>query len=247
MTVNMMDEFGFGGGGDSEMMTGTYPTILKFNAKEKPGTFSTYDKDEEGMGVWTPVEFPKKIVMDMNNFKKGYFAFSEDNKPVRVFVRWDEAMPAQPAGLKPAFEVNMFSSKLDFVVFGSTSICCIRSMQKLLSDWQSSRPEDETKVPVCTMRVETISTKHGVVYTPYFDIEKYVDRPIQLMGEPHQHPADSPKSAAVKPEPKVEEKPPYPPMPVEKPSKKKGPKRDEFNDDFPPEMGGSPEVDDNEF
>jgi len=232
--IDMMNEFGFGGGDDGNLETGSYPTVIKFNAKENK--WSTY----AGEGIWNDVQFPKQIAIDMPNFKRGWFKFDSESKPVRVLAKYNKPCPDNPdgpkiieGGFKPSFEVNMYSKDLDFVVFGSQSICVLRSMNTLLNQW-SSRPETQKQlvtgddiVPVCTLEIDKIATKHGSVYVPTFKIQKFVNRPVNLIGEIVETQAQAEPKPKAKPAPK--------PVPVE----------EEFDDDldaaFPDDDGGADE------
>jgi len=209
----MMSEFGFGGGDDG-LDTGTFPTVIKFNAKENK--WSTY----AGEGVWNDVTFPEKILVDMPNFKRGWFKFDSDGKPVKVFARWDKPCPENPdgpkiieGGFKPSFEVNMYSKDFDFVVFSSQSLCVIRAMQAVLNTWEQREDQSPTKVPGCVMEIDEITTKHGRVYVPNFKIKAYVDRPLNLIGSDDQHPQTA--NTAPKAESKPKAKPAPKPAPVE--------------------------------
>ena len=202
MTVNMLDEFGFGGG--TEIETGTYPTILKLNTIT--GVWPLRTHNEDGTAVWTTANFPKLIAIDMPNFKKGYNLLRAGQKPDSRLVKYQEAMPEKPSEEhKPCFEVNMYSKDLDYVVFSSNSICVIRKMQELCGLYEVRTETAPHLVPVCSMQMETISTNNGDFQVPNFTIVKYVARPPQLIAAAEKA-EPKPKAKAVpKPAPEVDE------------------------------------------
>lgn len=202
MSVNMMDEFGFGG--STELDTGTYPTILKLNTIT--GVWSLRNTNDQGEAVWENATFPKAIAVDMPNFKKGWNLLRKGQAPDSKLVKYMEVMPEKPSeDHKPCFEVHMYSRDLDYVVFSSNSICVIRKMQELLGQYQSRTESAPHLVPVCTMQMETVSTGNGDFHVPNFTIQKYVARPVQLISaaestEPAAKPTTKPKVEVTEPE-----------------------------------------------
>tara|TARA_R100000544_G_scaffold17039_1_gene8118 strand:+ start:199 stop:891 length:693 start_codon:yes stop_codon:yes gene_type:complete len=217
--TDMMKEFGFGSNeGDLENETGTYPTIIRWACTDKAytdngGGWSSYEgKDENDKAVYKSIKMPEKMAIDMPNFKRGYRKWV-DKVPTDVLAGVNDDMPDAPADdWEPVIIMNMYSPKLDFVTFASSSKSVIRSVASLFNAFKDRTETAPHLVPFCTMGEEEFSTKHGTFHVPTFKIHAYSARPPQLMGE------------TVKAEPKPIAKP------VAKPVAKPEPVADEFND-----------------
>ncbi len=215
MTVNIMNEFGYG-----SIDAASYPSIIKWNAKTAKWSVRTQQEDNPEVHdatatmVWKEFEFPKQVAVDMPNFKKGWSLLEAGKAPNTVWSHYQDKMPEKPSdNHKSSFEVNiLFKNEIGFTVFSSQAMTVLIGMQEFLTEYQEKKPDD-IKVPVCTVVYEDIGTKHGPVTVPKFKIVKFIERPEKMVAMPINE----------TPQPKQEEK---------QISKPKAEVDEEFDDDL---------------
>ena len=182
--VDLMNEFGIGGGGDLEP---NLPGIIKFDARD--GTWHL--RKDDG---WEPIGITNmQIAVDLDNFEKGYNCFVGGRPDYRT-VRHDDLMPASPGEeYKPCFRVRMYCKKLGFVAFSSNSMFVINKMNTLLNEYLSE-PHTQGEVAIIRLvSLESHSTKNGTFHSPAFSIEKTVPRPAKLVAKEFAEPKPKPK------------------------------------------------------
>lgn len=176
---------------------GNFTIYLKYNAKA--GRW--YTKDDKPEAAEYEVT-DMTAVFDLQNVRTGWFLFAAGVAPVKQFDPSLTEAAAKPGeGFKRGFEVNVFSGKNIGGVreFASTAGAVIDSINSLYDAYEIAPERAQGKLPVvkCT-GVNPVTGKHGTNYSPTLEIVAWVDRPVELAGDPPKvPPAGSPPKQAA--------------------------------------------------
>lgn len=180
---------------------GDFDPYLKYNAKA--GRWYT---KPDGQGAEEYEVANMTAVFDIPNIKTGWFLFSAGAAPDKRFdPSLSEALAKPGENFKRGFELKVFSDKNIGGVreFASTAGAVIDAMNAVYDAYQAAPEAATGKLPVvqCT-GVTPITGKHGTNYQPTLGIVAWVDRPVELAGDPPKAPpaASPPPPAPAKAE-----------------------------------------------
>ena len=159
----MLNDFGMEGGS-------MFPNILTFNA-------NTGQWKLRRDGEWNIIEFPEKVVMDLEVMQKGWILLLKNQAPQSQMVKHDKPFPVKPGEeFKKTFCIRMYHKDIGLCEFGSNASNVGKAMQTFFNDYLANRPDDK-QIPVV---VPKKNAEAGEWFVPQFEIIKYVKRPEGL-------------------------------------------------------------------
>jgi hypothetical protein len=158
--------------------TGDFTPFIKYNAKAG----RCYIRDNNGDDVETELT----AIFDLARIQTGWLAFAEGEAPNYVFDGPNGERADRPTDRhKQGFVIRVYSKKLGLREFSSCAGVVIEAMKALYNDQYETADEAKAgKLPVVELAGTTpVKTKnYGTNFQPTFRIVKWVDRPLELVG-----------------------------------------------------------------